>query len=81
MRYIEIFTMFDSLFSLSRTLIGKITPKIIEQLEIVIDKTMSCWRNLRFSTKRDKIHGIEDHLLDQIKKYNGIGCFIEDIIE
>ena len=28
-----------------------------------------------------KIHGIEDHFLDQIKKYNGIGCFIEDFIE
>ena len=28
-----------------------------------------------------KIHGIEDHLLDQIIKYNGIGCFIEDFIE
>ena len=28
-----------------------------------------------------KIHGIEDHLLDQIIKYNGIGCFIEDFIK
>ena len=28
-----------------------------------------------------KIHGVEDHLFDQIKKYNGIGCFIEDFIE
>ena len=28
-----------------------------------------------------KIHGIEDHLLDQIIKYSGIGCFIEDFIK
>ena len=28
-----------------------------------------------------KIHGFEDHLLDQIKYYNRIGCFIEDFIE
>ena len=28
-----------------------------------------------------KIHGIEDHLLDQIIKYNAIGYFIEDFIE
>ena len=28
-----------------------------------------------------KIHGIEDHLLDKIKEYNGIGCFIEEFIE
>ena len=42
---------------------------------------MLCWRNLRLLTLMPKIHGIEDHLLDQIKKYNGIGCFIEDFIE
>ena len=28
-----------------------------------------------------KIHGIENHLLDHIKKYNVIGCFIEDFID
>ena len=80
MIYIEICTLFDSLFSLSRTLTGKITSEIIDKLEIIIDKTMLCWRNLRVSTKMVKIHGIEDHLLDQIK-HNGIGCFIEDFIE
>ena len=42
---------------------------------------MTCWRNLRLSTKMVKIHGIEDHLLDQIKDYGGIGDFIEDFIE
>ena len=64
------------------TLTGKITSKISEKLEIVIDKIMTCLRNLRLFTKMVvKIHGIEDYLLDQIKKYNGIGCFIEDFIE
>ena len=81
MRYIEICTLFDSLFSLSRTLTGKITSEIIDILEIVIDKIMLCWRNLRLSTKMVKNHEIEDHSLDPIKKYNGIGCFIEDFIE
>ena len=81
MRFIEIFTLFDSLFSLSRTLTGKMTSEIIDKLEIVLEKPMLCWRNLRLSTKMVKIHGIEDHLLNQIKKYNGIGCFIEDFIE
>ena len=28
-----------------------------------------------------KIHGVEDHLFDQIKHFNGIGCFIEDFIK
>ena len=81
MRYIKLCTLFYSLFSLSRTLTGKITSEIIDKLEIVINKTMICWRNLRLSTKIVKNHGIEDHLLDQIKKHNGIGCFIEDFIE
>ena len=58
MRYIEIYTLFDSLFLLSRTLIGNITSDIIDKLEIVIDKIMLCWRNLRLSTKIVKIHGI-----------------------
>ena len=81
MSYIKIYTLLDSLFSLLRTFTETNTTKIIEKLEIVIDKTMICWRNLRLSTKIVKIHGIEDHILDQIKKYNGIGCFIEDFIE
>ena len=42
---------------------------------------MLCLRNVRFSSKMPEIHGIEDHLLDQIIMYNGIGCFIEDFIE
>ena len=78
---IKICTLFDSLFSLSRTLTGKITTEIIDKVEIVIDKTMIYWRNLRLSTKMVKIHGIEDYLWDQIKKYNGLGCFIKDFIE
>ena len=28
-----------------------------------------------------KLHGVEDHLFNQIEKSNGIGCFIEDFIE
>ena len=36
---------------------------------------------LVLSMQSIKIHGVEDHLFDQIKQYNGIGCFIEDFIE
>ena len=28
-----------------------------------------------------KIHGVENHLLNKIKKFNGIGSFVEDFIE
>ena len=43
--------------------------------------SMMKWRNLRMSVQRIKIYGVEDHLFDQIKHYNGIGCFKEDCIE
>ena len=28
----------------------------------------------------NKIHGVEDHLFDQTKHFNGIGCVIEKFI-
>ena len=80
-RYIEICTLFDTLFSLSRIVCGKLLGEIIEKLRIIIKKIMLCWRNLRFSSKMPKIYGIEDHSLGQIIKYNEIGCFVEDFIE
>ena len=50
-------------------------------LNEIITLCMEKWINLRLSMKMIKIHGVEDHLFDQIKKFNGIGCFIEDFIE
>ena len=47
MRYIEIYTLFHSLFAFSRTLTEIITSEIIDKLEIVL------------STKMVKIHGID----------------------
>ena len=41
--------------------------KQIDMLEIVIKKTLPCWRNLQLSTKMVSIHDIEDHLLNKIK--------------
>ena len=37
--------------------------------------------NLRISMQMIKIHGVDNHLFDQIKNFNGIGCFVEDFIE
>ena len=53
----------------------------LKQLKELITLSMMKWRNLRMSMQMIKIHGVEDHLFDQIKHYNGIGCFIEDFIE
>ena len=80
-RYIEICTLFDALFSLSRTPCGEMNDDKLNQLNEIIKLSMLKWRNLRMSMKMIKIHGVEDHLFDQIKHFNGIGCFIEDFIE
>ena len=66
---------------MSSILCGKTTKEIIDKLEIIIKNSLSCWRNLRLSTKTVKIHGIEDHLLNQMMKYNKFGYFIEYFIE
>ena len=52
-----------------------------KQLNEIIKVSMIKWRNLRMSMQMIKIHGVEDHLFDQIKHYNGISCFIEYFIE
>ena len=80
-RYIEICTLFDSLFSLSRTPCGEMNDNKSNQLNEIIKLSMIKWRNIRMSMQMIKIHGVEDRLFDQIKHYNGIGCFVEDLIE
>ena len=80
-RYIEIFRFFYSVFSLSRTLWGKMSKQIIEKLEIVNKKALSCWINLQLSMKLVKIYGIEDHLSYQIIKIQWNRIFYWNFIE
>ena len=44
-RYIEICTLFDTLFSLSKTVCGNMTREIFEKLRVIIQKVMSYWKN------------------------------------
>ena len=60
-RYIEICTLFDSLFSISRTPCGEIDHKRLNDLKEVISFCLRKWRNLQLSMKMIKIHGVEDH--------------------
>ena len=41
-RYIEIYTLFDTSFSLLRRVCGKITGELIGKLRIIIQKVMLC---------------------------------------
>ena len=80
-RYIELSTLLDGLFSLARTPSGQASEGICEKTEKTVQAVMVKWRELRLSTNMLKIHGIEDRLVNQMRKFNGIGCFIEDFIE
>ncbi len=42
---------------------------------------MKLWRALDCTTSAPKPHAIEDHLIDQIRQYEGIGEFTEDFVE
>ena len=46
-----------------------------------VDLALLKWRDLGLSTKMPKIHAIEDHLVKQMSKFKGIGCFTEEFIE
>ena len=67
-RYIEICILFDTLFSIARTLCGEMDDAKLINLNEIITLCMLKWRNLRLSMKMIKIHGVEDHLFDQMKK-------------
>eukprot|EP00978_Attheya_sp_CCMP212_P025588 scaffold82537_cov26-Attheya_sp.AAC.1 len=80
-RYVEICTLLDGLFSISRTPSGEATEEIVEEAKRYVRAVMVKWRDLLLPVTMPKIHGIEDHLIEQMVKWQGIGCFIEDFIE
>ena len=80
-RYTELCTLFDHLFSMAKTPAGVLTEAILDETKRCLRVTMLKWRDLRLSTKMPKIHGLEDHLIPMMEKWNGIGDFLEDFIE
>jgi hypothetical protein len=79
--YSELCTLFDHLFSMARTPAGVLTEAILDEKSRCLRVTMMKWRDLRLSTKMPKIHGLEDHLIPMMERWNGIGDFLEDFIE
>ena len=53
----------------------------MQLLQRMIKAVLKMWRFLRLSMDGPKIHALEDHLMTQIKKYKGIGDFVEDFVE
>jgi len=80
-RYVEICTLFDGLFSVARTKSGEADDTICDKAQKYVSAIMVKWRDLGLSMDMLKIHGLEDHLVPQMRLFKGIGCFIEDFIE
>ena len=77
----ELCTLFDGLFSKARTHSGEATNEICDLTERYVTVVIVKWRDLRLSTDMLKIHGIEDHLVKQMRDFNGFGYFLEDFVE
>ena len=69
------------MFSLARTPSGEVDDIILNNTENCIKCVVKIWRELGLSFKGPKIHAVEDHLLSLMKRWNGIGCFLEDFVE
>ena len=80
-RYVELCTLLDGLFSIARTPTGEATEEILQLAQRYVTAVMVKWRDLRLSMRLPKVHGLEDHLVQQMRRFKGIGCFIEDFIE
>ena len=79
--YTRLGVLLDGMFSLARTETGKADNNVCSLCERYVTAVMTCLRNLRLSCRAPKIHAIEDHLIDQMRMFKGIGCFGEDFIE
>jgi hypothetical protein len=73
-------SVFDGVFSIARMKCGTVHEEHIVNLEQSIKTAMKLWRGLGNSVS-PKPHAIEDHLVDQIRRFTGIGDFCEDFVE
>ena len=79
--YSHLGILLDGVFSLARTRCGDLDESKISLTKRMIEAVLIMWRNLRFSMRGTKIHGLEDHVVQQMELYNGIGDFLEDFVE
>ena len=82
---LEMFThlgfLLDGVYSQMRT--NECTPESQALLERQIRATLRLWRDMNMSMQGIKIHGLEDHVVEQIDKWKAVGYanFGEDFIE
>ena len=79
--YTHLGFLLDGVYSLARTRNGELTDDKLNLCRRMVAAVLVMWRNLRLSMRGPKIHGMEDHLLEQMERFNGIGDFLEDFVE
>jgi hypothetical protein len=79
-KFKKILSVFDGAFSISRMPSGTVSDEHIVKLESFIATALKLWRGLGNSIT-PKVHAIEDHLVEQIRRLKGIGDLSEDFIE
>jgi Rad3-related DNA helicase len=73
--------LLDGVFSIARTPYGEMNEEKCQLMDRTVNALMKMWRYLRLSMKGPKIHGVEDHLRDQMNEIGGIGDYLEDFVE
>lgn len=79
-KFTNILSVFDALFSMARTPSGLMTDDGVDKLRNLADLALRLWRGLDLSIT-PKVHAIEDHMVDQIRRLKGIGDLGEDFVE
>ena len=80
-KFKSVLQVFDFIFSKARTPSGLIAEPDVQELKDYIYLGMKLWRELELTVEAPKPHAIEDHLCDQMLRFNGIGDLGEDWVE
>jgi len=80
-KFNNVLCILDGIFSLSCTPSGLITEDCISILQSYVTKGTRLWREMELSTEAPKPHAIEDHVVDQVIQFYGIGDLEEDFVE
>ena len=70
----NILSVFDGIFSIARMSCGTVKEEHIESIINSINSEITLWRGLGNSVS-PKPHALEDHLVDQLLSFSGIGDF------
>ena len=79
--YRDLGFLLDGVYSLARTELGKVTDEIINDTKRIVKAILTMWRHLGLSMRGPKIHGLEDHLVEHMVHYKGIGDNCEDFLD